>query len=81
VIPFVILVYLENGNLGKNRMRASNFASNWGKAPQKLKTFDCNFGENTMGRKEVFEQLSVFKSGMISAEYAKRSGHTFTRKT
>jgi hypothetical protein len=46
-----------------------------------LKTFDCSFGEDTVGRKEVFEWLSMFKTGMISAEDAKCSGHTFMRKT
>jgi hypothetical protein len=46
-----------------------------------LKTFDCSFAEDTMGRKEVLEWLSVFKIGMISAEEAKCSGHTFTRRT
>lgn len=34
-----------------------------------------------MGRKEVFEWLSMFKSGMISAEDAKCSGHTIVIKT
>jgi len=32
-----------------------------------------------MRRKEAFEWLPVFKSGMISAEDVKCSGHTFTR--
>jgi hypothetical protein len=81
VIPFVILVYLENGNLGKTACVHQICFELWKTSTETLKTFDCCFGKDIMGRKEVFEWLSVFKSGMISAEDTKCLGHNSMRKT
>jgi len=64
-------------------MCASNFTLNWGKAPQKLSKLLIVVLERTQWEEKKFLNgfLRMFKSGMISAEDAKCSGHTFMRKT
>jgi hypothetical protein len=50
-------------------------------ATETFKMLKACFGEQTMGRTQVFEWFSNFKSGVTSAEDAKCSGRPSTSKT
>jgi len=59
----------------RNSMSASNFALQWGKNATET------FGEWAMGRTQVFEWFSKFKSSVILVEDAEHLGHPLMSKT
>jgi hypothetical protein len=66
VVPFVILAYLENGRLEKTACLHQIFLKLVKDATESFEMLKVAFGEQIMGRTQIFKWFYKFKSNVTS---------------